>query len=501
MNTKRLVSLALTASMVLGSGAMLSGCGAEKKAPKVLETICTVEAETGTFTGNCRKGENSEYSGGAYATGFEKAGDRCTLEVEIPRDGFYDLHFEIASCDSNYKENYVFIDGVQVDPVAVSGRELADAVMQRVYLTTGKHEIALEEYWGYINWDKLTVIDADDLPEDIYKVSAKLNNPNASDNAKRVMSYMTDIYGKSILSGQYGEGGYGSWEVFQIKNNNGGKQPAVIGLEMGHCCATAQKYDFSHDSVNDAIKVWETGGIVTMCYHWLAPDKYINGTWYKGFNADTVNMPLDKIMNGEDEEGMQLLLDDIAILAGELQKLEDAGVPVLWRPLHEAAGGWFWWGESGSEAYKKLYILMYDKLVNEYGLDNLIWLWNGQNKEWYPGDEYVDIIGIDIYPGEQQYSSHINKFLELYSWLGDTNKMIVLSENGTMPDIEMCAKDGAMWGFFCTWSGEFVITKGSLSVKYSEQYTDKEMLKKIYESESVITLDELPDLKTYKIKQ
>ena len=49
--------------------------------------------------------------------------------------------------------------------------------------------------------------------------------------------------------------------------------------------------------------------------------------------------------------------------------------------------------------YKKLWYYLYDELTNKYGCTNLIWVWNGQNPEWYPGDEYVDVIGEDIYAG------------------------------------------------------------------------------------------------------
>ena len=203
-------------------------------------------------------------------------------------------------------------------------------------------------------------------------------------------------------------------------------------------------------------------------------------------------------MNGEDEEGYDLLMEDIDAIAQQLLILQDAKVPVLWRPLHEAGGGWFWWGAAGPEAYRQLYILLYDKLTNEYGLNNLIWVWNGQDKEWYPGDAYVDIIGEDIYPGERVYSSQVNKYLEAVNYTPDT-KMTVLSENGCVPDPELMERDGAMWGFFCTWGGEFVVSDAD-DFALSEQYTEEAMLKNAYGSELVITLDELPDLKSYPIR-
>ena len=234
-----------------------------------------------------------------------------------------------------------------------------------------------------------------------------------------------------------------------------------------------------------------------VCWHWNAPSKYLTGEWWSGFRTESTNINLAKIMNGEDEEGYELLMKDIDAIAQQLLILQEADVPILWRPLHEASGGWFWWGASGAEAYKQLYILLYDKLTNEYGLNNLIWLWNGQDADWYPGDEYVDIIGEDIYPGEHVYTSQVNKFLEAVDYT--QGKMVVMSENGCVFDPELAKRDGAMWGLFCTWGTEFVAKNTSI-YSYSEQYTEKDMLKKAYDSDIVLTLDELPDLKEYPIK-
>jgi mannan endo-1,4-beta-mannosidase len=77
-----------------------------------------------------------------------------------------------------------------------------------------------------------------------------------------------------------------------------------------------------------------------------------------------------------------------------LKRLRDAGVPVLWRPLHEASGNawhtpWFWWGAKGAEPYKKLWNMMFDRMNNYHGLNNLIWIysinWDNKDSSWYPG--------------------------------------------------------------------------------------------------------------------
>jgi mannan endo-1,4-beta-mannosidase len=193
-------------------------------------------------------------------------------------------------------------------------------------------------------------------------------------------------------------------------------------------------------------------------------------------------------MDGDDPEGYQLLMDEIDEIAAQLTRLRNAGVPVLWRPLHEASGGWFWWG-TDRESYLKLYKLMYDRLTNQHNLTNLIWVWNGQHKDWYPGDEYVDIIGEDIYAGERIHGSQINKFLEIAAY-SKTPKIVTLSENGCIVDPDLARRDGAMWSWWCVWNGEFANT---------EQYSEFEMLRKAYDSEHTMTLEELPDLKTYPI--
>ena len=138
---------------------------------------------------------------------------------------------------------------------------------------------------------------------------------------------------------------------------------------------------------------------------------------------------------------------------------------------------------------------MYEKFTTEYELHNLIWVWNGQSSDWYPGDDVVDIMGTDIYPGEHVYTSQYPRYIEVTE-ATDTRLIVALSENGCHFDPDLAIRDGAMWSYFGTWGGEFVTESDTLNV-FSEKYTDKEMLKKVYNHEHVITRDELPDLKTY----
>ncbi len=466
---------------------------AEEAAP--WEEAALYEAEEGELLGGASLGESQ---GVKYVEGITQDGDGCRITLEVAADGFYDLDVICRSVDGSFKSNNLLVDDENMGTVDVEGKEFADYVFPYVYLETGSHTVSITKSWGWIQLDGIRIREAVPLDASRFDIEPVLVNPNASDNAKRLFTYLCDIYGTDILSGQFCDDGMYGLENATIWKTTGGKYPAILGLDLIEYSPSRAAHGSTSQAVEHAIEYWEQGGIVTFCWHWNAPEKYITGQWYSAFYTDSTNIDLAKIMNGEDEEGYELLMSDIDAIAAQLTRLKEAGVPVLWRPLHEASGGWFWWGAAGPEAYKELYLLLYDRLTNEFGLDNLIWVWNGQDKDWYPGDAYVDIIGEDIYPGEHVYTPQTAKYLEVLDY-GDSRKMVILSENGCLFDPDLAIRDGSMWGSFCTWGGEFV-TVGSNLMVLSEQYTEESMVKKVYEHEHVITRDELPDLKNYPLR-
>lgn len=446
------------------------------------------EAEDAALLGNARILDD-------HVEGLENDGDGLAFDVTVKETGFYDLAFVTREL-GGYKENYVTVDGERLGTVVTESESYADSIFHRVRMEAGSHRIEITKFWGWICIDSLKVKPADDIDPEIYRIPYTLINENADENAKRLYSYMVDQYGNHIISGQYCDTGMIGAESTAVQKV-AGDYPAILGLDLIDYTPSRVANGTVGNATDLAIDYWNKGGIVTICWHWNAPEKYLTGTWYMGFYREHTNIDLAKIMNGQDPEGYELLMRDIDAIAQELGKMRDAGVPVLWRPLHEAAGGWFWWGAAGPEAYRSLYHLLYDKLTNEYGLNNLIWIWNGQDPDWYPGDEVVDIIGEDCYPGEHIYTPQTDTFLRATAYT-DAPKMIVMSENGCLFDPELAERDGAWWGFFCTWQREFV-RKGEVGTLYSEQYTEKYMVEKVYGDERVITRSELPDLTTYPV--
>ena len=506
MRRRSLTNVGLAALLALNVFSF-TGCNSSDSQQTVTPTVqatptiapIEVEAEDALLYGKVvTKSDTLGFSGTGYVTGFENDEDACEFNVSVATDGFYDLNF-ISLALGGYKENYVFVDDEKVGNLVVEASEFSDAKVERIYLTAGEHTIKVSKSWGWINIDKLVLTGTEPIDPAIYDVPATLVNQNATDSAKRLMSFMTDIYGEKFLSGQYCDTGMYGIEMATLWKTIDNKFPAVLGLDFIEYTPSRVERGSTSKATDYAIEYWEKGGIVTFCWHWNAPSKYLTGTWYRGFYTEETNIDLAKIMNGQDQEGYDLLMKDIDAIAVELKKLQDADVPVLWRPLHEASGGWFWWGDAGPDAYKQLYTLLYEKLTNEYGLNNLIWVWNGQNKDWYPGDEYVDMIGEDIYPGEKVYTSQVGKFLDAVNYT-EAKKMVILSENGCLFDPDLAIRDGAMWGLWATWGGEFVSQSKTINW-LSEQYTEESMVKKVYEHEAVLTLDELPDLKTYPIHE
>ena len=198
--------------------------------------------------------------------------------------------------------------------------------------------------------------------------------------------------------------------------------------------------------------------IVTLCWHWNAPSHLIDEPgkeWWRGFYTEATTFDLASTLAHPESDEYASLIRDIDVIAGHLQELKDVGVPVLFRPLHEAEGGWFWWGAKGPEPAKQLYRLLYDRLVNQHELNNLIWVWNSEQPEWYPGDDVVDIMSVDVYPKAGDHDPLAERYENLRNLVSDS-KMIALAENGSIPDPQQMEEQGIHWSWFCTWTGEFL---------------------------------------------
>ncbi|MBQ3155475.1 MAG: beta-mannosidase [Clostridia bacterium] len=458
------------------------------------EGTVTYEAEEAVIHGSLRVSAEAAASNRKVVGLFQNQEDSLVFTVSVPAEGLYDLSFVTKGVGGN-KTNNVLVDGKQIGTIQ-SIFFYSPSEIKGVHLTAGEHQIALTVSGGYFNVDCLKVSPAPTIPNSVFKVEPTLINPNATEEARKLFAYLCESYGKVTLSGQFCDNGFDGPEIKAVYEVTD-KYPAILGLDMMDYTPSRQAMGGRSTAVETAIDYHNAGGIITFNWHWGAPKQYIragvdgngNPNWWGGFYTANVNYDITTILDGSDAEGKKLLDKDIEGIAKQLLRLQDAGVPVLWRPLHEASGGWFWWGAKGPEPCKQLWIYLYDQLTNVYGCNNLIWVWNGQAADWYPGDEYVDIISEDIYADKRSYSAQIGKFMEALDYT-DTNKIIALSENGVVFDMEQVLLTNARWAWFNTWSGEFIQRDG----QFSDEYTEYDMLYFTYNSDYVITLDELPAL-------
>lgn len=459
------------------------------------------EAEDAALGGSSKINDDAIYStsNSKYVSGLNSENDSLVFTIDVEYSGFYDLNF-VSKASNEKRVNNVIVDGEQVGDIQCDSTDtFGNSYLKALHLEAGSHEISIIPYWGYIDYDCIKMTRSNVVTEDTYAVSAALSNPNADENTQRMYKFLCDVYGKYSLTGQYADEGRKSSELERIKQATG-KEFAVLGLDMSGYSPCSVENGSDSNTVEFAYDWYQNaGGIVQLCWHWTSPMDYCvnnaDNPWYKSFYKEASTLDLDKIMNGEDEKGYQLLMDDIDAISVELERLRDAGVPVIWRPLHEASGGWFWWGNCSAESYIKLWNVMYDKMTNEHNLTNLIWDWNGQDMAWYPGDETVDIVSWDIYQGNHIYSSYSGTFAKCVEASEET-KLVALSENGCVMDPDKVMNDNARWLFWGTWSDPFTL---KLGVVLNEEYTETDMLIKAYNSERTLTLDELPDLKNYPI--
>lgn len=440
------------------------------------------EAEDATLTGVTVESSMPGFSGSGYVTGFDESTDEVTFTILDSPGGLHDLTIRYAT-PYGQKHATLLLNGSGMGEVVLTEVEgWATVAAGRLNLRPGENTVTIRSNWGWYHIDAITVAPSPEPPP--HQVTADLANPNASPSTRALMRYLVDHYGRNILSGQQ------DYESIEWLRGNVGRLPAIAGLDMMDYSPSRVERGATSREVENAIDWDARGGIVTFCWHWNAPTGLIDEPgreWWRGFYTDATTFNVAEALADPTSTEYQLLLRDMDAIAAQLQRLEDADVPVLWRPLHEAEGGWFWWGAHGPEPARQLWRLMFDRFTNYHHLDNLIWVWNSASPEWYPGDDVVDIVSSDHYPPVGDHGPLSGAYQRLVE-LGGDRKLVALTETGSIPDPDELIAYRADWSWFVTWSGSFI---------EDGQYNPLDFLQWVYNHPYVITLDELEDFKNW----
>ena len=248
--------------------------------------------------------------------------------------------------------------------------------------------------------------------------------------------------------------------------------------------------DYTLVITEDVLKSLQEGGLIIGGHDYTAVAVYLenNGTAldpnkdYAFYKADTEFDATNATVEGTWEN--KVFTEDLKNAAAYLKLLRDADIPVLWRPFHEAAGGWFWWGKDAA-SFKSLWIALFNYFKTE-GLDNLIWVWTteGNDADWYPGDQYVDIVGRDVY--NKETADCVSEYTSIAENYG--NKIVSLSECGTVGLISEQWASGARWSWFMPWY-DGTNEDGSPVV-----HADEAWWKDAMSQEFVVSREELPSM-------
>jgi mannan endo-1,4-beta-mannosidase len=295
----------------------------------------------------------------------------------------------------------------------------------------------------------------------------------------RVLNYLYSIRGTKTVSGQHNRepnSNPSQWtaEIF----NTTGRYP---GLWSGDFLFQADNIANRSTMIDQAITEWSHGAIVNLMWHACSP---------------ALSEPCDWDSNGvlshmSDEQWNELLTDGTPInttwksrmdaVAVHLQRLKDAGVEVLFRPLHEMNQGAFWWGgRPGPNGTARLYQITRDYFRNTKGLTNLIWVWDLQDfgslsddiSSYHPGSDNFDLFALDIYEGNTQTKYELAQ-------IASGGKPFGIGECATLPTVSQLEAQ-PNWAFFMGWA-ELVFSENSTTA-----------IQNLYTASSVVTLEEMP---------
>ena len=288
--------------------------------------------------------------------------------------------------------------------------------------------------------------------------SGKLVTPNASPETRALYKNLSRLSGEYLLFGHqnttaYGVRWFGDENRSDVKDVTG-SYPAVFGWDLGGLVPgnEVERNKSIMANLTDEIKrTYRRGGVSTISWHMRDP---VSGK--SSWNKDHT---VGKILPGASHhDALKAYLDLFVEFNEGLQVVDENGkshyIPVIFRPWHEHNGDWFWWGKGNAseKEFVQLWRFTIDYLRNKKGLSNLIFAFSPDRSRMnvddfrgsylyaYPGDDYVDVLGIDNYwdLGHPENTTPLAKrkkyFVESLEAVTDLaeekNKIAALTEGG-----------------------------------------------------------------------
>lgn len=467
-----------------------------------VEAQLKLNAEGGVFTGNVLT--DGEYDGHGYIVLDE--GLSLTHIAELPHSQHYRVIIAAKSSEGAVIKLTVRTETEGMYYVEPSDDgEYGLYAIDCVYLTEGPVILNFTAESGSAALDYILVESSGAVDSDAYFTRSSSVNGKATVTAIGAMRYLSDTYGKGIITAQNVTPATNA-ELEAIHKETG-RYPAMRCGELA-LSLSEEEAERAEEEISLALEWGERGGLVSYTWHWYSPDTS------RAALTEQTNFRLTSAISGQDlgqlaisgadevellhdngfvSDKMYALIKDLDNIAEVLKRFYDADIPVIWQPIPDGESELYWWG-GDSEEYKALWKFIFTRLNDHHGLGNLIWVWNGSSAEFYPGSDCCDIIGQSIF--EKSSSAFAGRFSALSGIAYSPAKALAVTSCDRLPKPDYMLRDNAMWLWFAIGSGSYIIdSEGDLS----EAYTDWQSLYNAYNSEICRTLDELPDFSEYAL--
>jgi mannan endo-1,4-beta-mannosidase len=427
-------------------------------------------------------------------------GESTTIELNLPSAQHYSISIRaMLPEDIEIAVIVLSVSGAEQGAFYVRSTEyFGEESLHGIYLGAGVNRITLTVLKGEVIIDSLTAKDFE-LADTRFNVSRVPANANSSITVRLLMDWLGDVFGEQVLLAQHVTPGTNT-EIGAIYEATG-RLPAIRVSDLMAYSRSFAGEKPQIDDISLALEWAEAGGLVSYDWMWYSPALGGSSHFFaanSGFNlnhafttvfiadleADAVGALYEA---GAISRGTYELVLEIDHMAENLKRFQEADIPVLWRPMHQAGTGWFWWGDCEPEAYKWLWRLMFERFSDFHGLNNLIWVWAGQSAEFYPGDDFADIIGEDIYNTSD--TSSLPQFAETTGY-SSRRRMAAMTECALLPSPDLINRDNAFWLWTALYRGDYLIDERG---RLNEIINERERLHRAYNHELTITLDKLPE--------
>lgn len=375
------------------------------------------------------------------------------------------------------------------------------SALDTLYLESGQNILCFTVESGSADIDYILAENSGAVSSECYETGSACVSPSPTLHTVNVMKYLSEVYGNSVLTAQ--NVSFASNAEIDAVYNATDRYPVIRASEIAFALSgnedDEENKTLSETEIGLALDWSKSGGLQDYSWHWYSPN-YLHGVGSGDFNISGIFEHQDPaevammsesalealISNGYMRSEVRALLNDIDALAEIFKQFDEERYTVLFHPIPDGDSGLYWWG-ANAEDYKFLWQLIFNRMCRYHKLGCIIWVWDGSDMDYYPGDNCVDIIGQSFFEGT---NATFADRLSALSSLTYSRKPFCVSSCDVMPNVEDMFRDNALWLWTAPAAGDYTL---NMNGALSEEYNSVATVKFLYNCTKTIARDELPD--------